>query len=141
MYLTRDRIFTKKEPTDDPNKIYIICEGSEKELNYFQYFEGVSNNLSLIVIPSVDGKTDPIKLQQQAELLFFGDDEEGRAPKYRLSLVDGDQVCFVIDTDRWNKGDKIEKLRQFCESQDQISAHWRVCQSNPVLNFGYTTTI
>ncbi|KAA6342826.1 hypothetical protein EZS27_009439 [termite gut metagenome] len=37
----------------------------------------------------------------------------------------------VIDTDRWNEGDKIENLKSYCKSKNIDYNGWFVAQSNP----------
>lgn len=134
--IERRRDYEKKEPCRDAHKIYVICEGSSTEPDYFKFFQGLSSNLEIITIPSVDGKTDPVKLKEQAEVKFLNEKCE-----YELDYRQGDVVWFVIDTDRWEEKDKIKILRSFCEEQnDNISwtdlktakySAWKVAQSNP----------
>ena len=64
--ITRRKDYSKKSPTKDASKIYIVCEGAETEKNYFGFFEGLSSNLELIVIPPQEG-TDPLKLMALAQ--------------------------------------------------------------------------
>ena len=99
----RRRDYEKKEPCRDAHKIYVICEGSSTEPDYFKFFQGLSSNLEIITIPSVDGKTDPVKLKEQAEFKFLNEMCE-----YELDYRQGDVVWFVIDTDRWEEKDKIK---------------------------------
>jgi len=48
-----------------------------------------------------------------------------------------DEIWFVIDTDEWNKGNKINALREFCKKQNEQNEQnehysaWTVAQSNP----------
>ena len=93
--IERRRDYEKKEPCRDAHKIYVICEGSSTEPDYFKFFQGLSSNLEIITIPSVDGKTDPVKLKEQAEVKFLNEMCE-----YELDYRQGDVVWFVIDTDR-----------------------------------------
>ena len=41
-------------------------------------------------------------------MLFMGN--EAVSPKYTLSAELEDEIWFIIDTDRWNEGDKINTL-------------------------------
>ncbi len=106
--ITRRKDYTKREPSKDASKIYIVCEGAETEKNYFSFFEGLSSNLQLIVIPPEEG-TDPLKLMDLAQLTLLS--ETGR---YSLDFKQKDQVWFAIDTDSWEKEGKIQPLRDFC---------------------------
>ena len=134
--ITRIRQYDKKEPSRDAHKLYVICEGSHDEPRYFGFFEGLSSNLSVITIPSEEGKTDPVKLSGQASALF--DAEVGL---YSLDYTQGDRVWFVIDTDKWEKEGKIAALRGFCQRRKseicstltEVKPYsiWNVAQSNP----------
>ncbi len=133
--ITRRRDYSKKAPSKDARKVYIICEGKGSEPDYFRFFEGLSSNLQLIVIPPEDG-TDPMKLKMQSERLFFGDFR-----RYTIDYLQRDMVWFVIDTDTWEKEGKIALLRDFCNSNnarfskeyDEAKPYqaWNVAQSNP----------
>jgi hypothetical protein len=122
--LSRSKIYQKVEAEKDVKKIYIFCEG-DREVNYFTYFKGFSSNIDIIPIPNDNGKSDPQKLNEDAILKFFGSAEE--KPKLSFSVEFNDEVWFVIDTDRWNEGGKIESLRKNCLEQ----TNWNVSQSNP----------
>jgi len=105
--------YTKREPSKDASKIYIVCEGKETEKDYFEFFEGLSSNLQLIIIPPEDGKTDPLKLMELAKKQLL---EETRL--YTLDYMQNDKVWFAIDTDTWEEQDKIQPLRDFCTKQN-----------------------
>lgn len=133
--ITRRKDYSKKAPTKDASKIYIVCEGAETEKNYFGFFEGLSSNLQLIVIPPEDG-TDPLKLKALACRTLL---EETRT--HTLDFMQNDKVWFAIDTDTWEKEGKIQPLREFCANQnsqipidyDEVKPYeaWNVAQSNP----------
>ena len=127
--------YTKQEPSRDASKIFIVCEGKETEKNYYDFFVGLSSNLELIIIPPEDGKTDPLKLMEQAKKLFL---KETRS--YTLDYLQNDKVWFAIDTDSWEKEGKIQPLRDFCTEQNEEVKKidekkpydaWKVAQSNP----------
>lgn len=124
-YLSRNKVYEKLEIAKDAKKVYIFCEGEDTEIEYFKYFQGFSSNIDILPIPNDNGKSDPIKLKENAELLFFGN--EITLPTYKLSKEYKDEVWFVIDTDRWNEGNKIKELKDFCQDKDK----WNVVQSNP----------
>jgi hypothetical protein len=125
-YLSRSKVYEKVEPQKDAKKIYIFCEGEETEIKYFKFFQGFSSNIDIIPIPNDNGKSDPSKLKENAELLFLG-----TFPKFKLSIEYKDEIWFVIDTDRWNEGNKIQILKDFCESNNAITNPWIIAQSNP----------
>jgi hypothetical protein len=128
-YLSRNKLYEKVEVNTDAKKIYIFCEGQDTEFKYFKYFSGLSSNIDVIPIPNTNGQSDPVKLKENASLLFFGD--EDTCIKYELSKEYKDEVWFVIDTDRWNEGDKINILKKFCLDQYCNENPWEVAQSNP----------
>lgn len=133
--ITRRKDYSKKSPSRDASKIYIVCEGAETEKNYFGFFEGLSSNLELIVIPPNDG-TDPLKLMALAKRELL---DETRT--HTLDFMQNDKVWFAIDTDSWEAEGKIKPLRDFCENQnsrikneyDEVKPYpaWNVAQSNP----------
>src|SRR6218665_2302685 len=128
-YLTRNKIYKKKEPSKDAKKIYIFCEGERREVDYFKFFQGFSSTLDVIPVPNYNSKSDPIKLKENAEKIFFGDGLT--APACKLSNDLKDEIWFVIDTDRWNEGDKISSLKTFAEEKNKFYSGWFVAQSNP----------
>ena len=134
--ITRIRQYAKKDPSKDAHKLYVICEGGRDEPRYFEFFEGLSSNLNVVIIPSEEGKTDPVQLSRSAVEKF--DSQNGR---FSLDYTQGDRVWFVIDTDTWESEGKISKLRDFCSEQNRIIsgqltetipyAVWNIAQSNP----------
>lgn len=128
-YLSRKKIYQRVEVAKDAKKVYVFCEGEKTELQYFMYFQGFSSNIDLIPIPSVDGKSDPVKLKEHADFLFFGND--ANPPRYLLSQEYKDEIWFVIDTDNWNEGDKINQLKEYCSLKNTSIGQWSIAQSNP----------
>lgn len=133
--ITRRKDYTKHAPSKDASKIYIICEGAETEKNYFSFFEGLSSNLELIVVPPEEG-TDPLKMMALAKRILLSD-----TGRFSLDFIQRDQIWFAIDTDSWEKEGKIQPLRDFCACQNDCIARtysemkpyqaWNVAQSNP----------
>lgn len=123
-YLSRNKIYAKVEPFKNAKKIYIFCEGERKEIDYFIFFQGFASNIDIIPIPNVNGKSDPTKLKAQAELSI-------KNGFISLSEELLDEVWFVIDTDRWNEGNKIDELKTFVEEKKKSYKGWYVAQSNP----------
>ena len=89
-FIIRPKHYERQEPSKDSRKVYIYCEGSDREYKYFLFFSGLSTNINIIPIPSKDGK-------------------------YELDLQQNDEVWFVIDTDEW--GPKIPVLKNFCKTK------------------------
>ena len=133
--IQRRKDYSKKAPSKEASKIYIVCEGKETEKGYFEFFEGLSSNLKLIIIPPEEG-TDPLKLMELAKRLLLSE-----TARFTLDFRQHDQVWFAIDTDTWEKEGKIHSLRDFCAKQnekiieeyDEVKLYkaWNVTQSNP----------
>ncbi len=133
--ITRRKDYTKQAPSKNASKIYIVCEGKGTEKDYFTFFEGLSSNLELIIIPPEDG-TDPVKLMQLAERDLLGENR-----KHTLDFMQNDKIWFAVDTDTWEIEGKIQILRNFCAEQnaeipkrfDEVKPYsaWEVAQSNP----------
>jgi hypothetical protein len=133
--ITRRKYYEKQAPSRDARKVYIICEGKGSEPNYFGFFEGLSTNLQLIVIPPEEG-TDPLKLKALAERTLLVETR-----KFTIDYMASDSIWFVIDTDTWEEEGKIASLREFCLSQNESVTErysevkpynaWNVVQSNP----------
>jgi len=127
-YLSRNKIYRKVESFKNAKKVYLFCEG-DKEVNYFKFFQGFASNIDIIPIPNDNGKSDPIKLKENSEILFHGN--ETVSPKFNLSTELEDEIWYVIDTDRWNEGDKINALKTYVEERNKDYQGRFVVQSNP----------
>ncbi len=125
-YLSRNKVYEKVAVQKDAKKIYIFCEGEDKEIKYFKYFQGFSSNIDIIPIPNNNGQSDPLKLKNNAISLFLGNE-----PTYKLIKEYHDEIWFVIDTDRWNESNKIQQLKDFCTSNNENYNGWKLAQSNP----------
>lgn len=126
-FITRPKKYEKEEPSKDAKKVYIFCEGEDKEVKYFKYFQGLDSRINIIPIPNENGQSDPTKLKENAIKSFFPKDEKQK-PIYELEEKYQDEIWFVIDTDRWNEGGKIDELRTFVDSKKEFL---RITQSNP----------
>jgi hypothetical protein len=122
-YLSRHKVYEKVEPFKNAKKIYIFCEG-DREVNYLKFFQGFASNIDIIPVPNENGKSDPTKLKAQAEKCLENN-------SVSLSKELADEVWFVIDTDRWNEGNKIGELRNYVEDKQKTYDGWFVAQSNP----------
>jgi len=104
----------KKAPFRDAFLCIIICEGSEKEPEYFRHFDGLSSRIKVLPVKSKAGKSAPVHLIENA-----------LDTEFALGANEEDQIWFVIDTDRWGK--QIHELRLECQGKN----NWEVAQSNP----------
>jgi hypothetical protein len=107
--------YEKKIAFRDAFFFIIVCEGQNREPEYFRFFDGVSSRIKVVSVASEDGNSSPSKLIANAIEKEFELDAN----------ADKDRVWFVIDTDRWNK--QLHEIRAECDKHP----HWRVAQSNP----------
>lgn len=106
--------YKKIEPFRDSFLLLIICEGQNREPDYFSFFEGLSSRVKIIPVKSDHGSS-PTQLMSKAEEV-----EE----KFAVDPID-DKVWFIIDTDRWGK--QLHEIRTACNNR----AYWNIAQSNP----------
>lgn len=120
--MKRNKIYERREPTKDGKLYFIFCEGDKRETTYFYFFNRIASQIIIQIVPIEDGKNSPIGLYNNACQSLLKS-EENPNPSYTLN--DGDEVWFIIDTDKW--GDQINTLRE------NVSNHqsWFVGQSNP----------
>ena len=106
--------YQKKPPFRDAFFFIIVCEGTNREPDYFRFFDGMSSRVKVVPLKSVGGSA-PNQLfgvAISAEKEFSVDPNE-------------DKLWFVIDTDRWRK--QLHEIRQEADKHP----HWKVAQSNP----------
>ena len=120
--MKRNKIYERLEPTKDGKLYFIFCEGDKRETTYFYFFNRIATQIIIQIVPIEDGKNSPIGLYNNACLSLLKS-EENPNPSYTLN--DGDEVWFIIDTDKW--GDQINTLRENVSNQQ----NWFVGQSNP----------
>lgn len=120
--MKRNKLYTRREPDKEGKLYFIFCEGEKRETNYFYFFNRIASQIIIQIVPIEDGKNSPIGLYNNAcQNLIKG--EKNPYPSYILN--DGDEIWFIIDTDKWGK--EVVTLR------DSIIKHqnWFVAQSNP----------
>lgn len=121
--ILRNRLYERKEPDRDATLCIMYCEGSKRELQYFNYFKGISSRILLEVVQAdSQGNNSPTGLYEQA-CKDVGDYGADTLAKYEMG--EGDQLWFVIDTDQWDS--HISQLKRSCERRQR----WYVAQSNP----------
>lgn len=114
--MPKPNIFTyeKKAPFRDAFLFIIVCEGANREPDYFRFFDGMSSRVKVVPLQSA-GSSAPNQLVQIA-----------MAAEQELSVDPNvDKLWFVIDTDRWRN--HLHSIRQECA----IHTNWQVAQSNP----------
>jgi len=107
--------YEKKESFRDASYFIIVCEGQNREPAYFRFFDGLSSRVKVVPVESVEGKSSPSNLINNA--LKKEEALDARA--------ESDRLWFVIDTDRWRN--QIHELRKECSQH----SNWEVAQSNP----------
>lgn len=107
--------YQKKEAFRDAFYFIIVCEGQNREPDYFRFFDGISSRVKVVPIESVEGQSSPLQLITNANAKEAELDDRS----------DKDQVWFVIDTDKWKE--QIHELRMECQEHP----NWQVAQSNP----------
>ena len=129
--LIKNRSFTREEPERDATKIYIFCEGKDREYHYFNYFVGIDSRLNLSVYElKNDDNNSPNGLYNLA-LKSLVKSQDNPYPKYD-DYRKGDKVWVVLDTDKdGQKGEnsrenQLLSIRERCNDQN-----WSIAQSNP----------
>jgi len=126
MILT-NRLFVRKAPAREAKSIYIFCEGTKREYQYFLYFKEIDSKINLEVYPLKDDQDNsPAGLFKIASDCIIKT-ESNPNPKYEI--IEGDQVWIVMDTDidkLESRKDPIKELRSKCNE-----LKWHVAQSNP----------
>lgn len=106
--------YEKKASFRDAFYFIVVCEGQNREPDYFNFFDGISSRVKIVSVESSEGSA-PKKLIGNALAI----EEELDASAER------DRLWFVIDTDKWKE--QLHEIRKECEAHP----HWKVAQSNP----------
>lgn len=106
--------YEKKAPFRDSFFLIIVCEGKNREPDYFRFFDGMSSRVKIVPVESRDGSAPKLLIDRAV-----AKEEELDASAER------DLVWFVIDTDRCRE--QLHEIRQECDRH----SHWHVAQSNP----------
>jgi hypothetical protein len=115
MKLLNKLSYQKKEPWRDATIFIIVCEGSETEKKYFDFFHLLTERIKVYPVPSTDGMTAPKYLFNNAENAYAKYSSDGGKV----------ELWFVIDVDRWVK--QIHELHNECSTKPD----WNIAISNP----------
>lgn len=107
--------YEKKIAFRDAFYFIIVCEGQNREPDYFKFFDGLSSRVKVVPVESLAGNSSPAKLVANAI------DKETELD----ASAERDRVWLVLDTDIWRA--QLHEIRQECAAHP----HWRVAQSNP----------
>lgn len=106
--------YVKREPFRDAFLLVIMCEGKNREPQYFRFFDGLSSRVKVIPVESAEGSSPKWLIEKARKI-----EEELAIDPFT------DMLWFVIDTDRWRH--QLLEMRQECDNR----RHWSVAQSNP----------
>lgn len=93
--------YEKKTPFRDAFFFIIVCEGKNREPQYFRFFDGLSSRVKVVPVESGNNSA-PNRLIENAI------DKE----KELETNADRDRVWFVIDTDAWRG--QLHGIRSEC---------------------------
>lgn len=115
MSLLSKREYLKKEPFRDAKIYIIICEGEKREPDYFKFFDGLTSQIKMVIVPSSGGRSAPKHLLENARI------------HQDIIINDGGdyELWFVLDLDRWQ--DHLHTIHNECR---RIS-EWNLSISNP----------
>lgn len=106
--------YEKRPPYRDAFYVIVVCEGINREVDYFKFFDGLTARLKLVPVSNPQGSA-PNQLTKAA--LAF--------EKELGAQAEIDRLWFVIDTDRWK--DQLHVIREEAKNKH----HWKIAQSNP----------
>lgn len=123
------RGYTREVPQEkvrDYSLFAIATEGTVREPEYFQPFDGIERIKVDIIEPEPledgqpeNGGSSPSQVLKRV-VEYIG--------KYQLMEENGDSLWCVIDVDRWPQ-EQIEELHAFCAQKD----NWHLVISNPCI--------
>jgi hypothetical protein len=128
MLLSRNRLFGRKAPSREAKIIYIFCEGADRELRYFQYFQGMDSRIHLEIHelhPHEDNS--PLGLFQIATIALIASEEN---PNPKFNLQEQDEVWIVLDSDP-DREDSRKPQITIVKAEVKERKGWFVVESNP----------
>lgn len=111
----KNRGYKRGEPHRDATLFVIACEGAVREREYFEHLGEYSSRIRVKVLENINGNSAPKWVLDSAARYI---DETG--------LNDGDQLWFVMDTDRWPDA-QLRAIHKECEKKTS----WFIALSNP----------
>jgi hypothetical protein len=127
--LLKNRAFTRIEPERSAQKIYVFCEGKDREYNYFRFFEGMDSRLNLIVYELQDNEDNSPKGLYELAQKCLVRSKTNPHPKYDDYRAE-DTVWIVVDTDKDKRESRKNQLITIRERCTTIQ-NWNIAQSNP----------
>lgn len=124
-----NRPFQREAPSREAKKIFIFCEGKEREYDYFTYFVELDSRINVEVYKLHPHENNsPLGLLRIAEEKILGTDKYCPDPRYQCLENDEIWIVFDIDSDKFKSRElQIEEVRCACEKR----ANWNFARSNP----------
>lgn len=116
MQLLNKLTYKKPDPFRDATIFIIVCEGSSREPDYFEFFDQITSKIKVKAIPSKNGQSSPNFMIENASkaIQTFNSDE-------------GDYVLWiVVDVDKWIEHGHLYELHREVRSRS-----WSIAISNP----------
>lgn len=108
--------YQKAAPSRDARIFIIVCEGSNREPDYFDFFDRLTSKIKVKTVPSEGGKSSPKHLIENAIVA-----------ENKYNSDQGDYVLWiVVDVDKWINHGHIHTL-----FQETKNKNWRIAISNP----------
>lgn len=130
--LLKNRPFTRVETHRSAQKIYIFCEGKDREYHYFRYFEGIDTHLNLIVYELHGEENNSPKGLYNLAVSSLIKSKSNPNPKYD-DYRENDEVWIIVDTDTDKDNSRKQPLigirEKISKKKDFENGH--IAQSNP----------
>lgn len=112
------RVIPEGELKRDYRLFAIACEGSKREREYFEMFEGISSRVIVEYIKDEEYPNDPPSAPNHVLR---------RAQEYVAAndLNEEDSIWLVMDVDKWGPG--LNEANEYCKQHD----NWHIVISNP----------
>lgn len=129
----KNRNYKRGSAHKDACKFMIICEGSVREVEYFEQFLIKASQRIILIVESPEGhRSSPAWVQDCAAY---------HEEKEKLDWNRGDELWLVMDVDRWEQ-EQLIAIGKLCQ---EYSGNWECAISNPCfeiwLLLRYTDTI
>lgn len=106
--------YKKKKPFRDASLYVIVCEGEKREVDYFNFFNGLTSKLKVHTYANEEGHSSPDHVLNNASLQHD-----------RYDFGEGDELWIVVDTD--HHIDNIHKVVKEVSN----NPNWNMAISNP----------
>ena len=64
--MKRNKIYERRESTKDFKLYFIFCEGDKRETMYFYFFNRITSQIIIQIVPIEDGRNSPMGLYNNA---------------------------------------------------------------------------